>query len=77
LFNTNGTLSVVNDGKNYSGTWKEFSDPPKVEMNISSSDNYVKLLSKTWETLFLTPGRIQLADSKINPGETIKLDLIP
>jgi hypothetical protein len=76
-FNNDGTLIVANDGKNNNGTWKEFSNPPKIEMDITSNDSYVSLLNKTWETAFLNPGRIKLADDKINPQEVITLDLIP
>jgi len=76
-FNSNGELVITNNGINNTGTWKEFSDPPKIEMNISSNDAYVILFNKTWEAILLNPGRVELADTKINPQEIIKLDIIP
>ena len=76
-FDNNDVLIITNAGTNHTGTWIEFSDPPKIDMIISSNDPYVNLFNKTWETVLLTPGRIQLADNKLNPQEIIKLDLLP
>jgi hypothetical protein len=76
-FNSNSELVITNNGINNTGTWKEFSNPPKIEMNISSNDAYVILFNKTWEAILLNPGRVELADTKINPQEIIKLDIIP
>jgi hypothetical protein len=76
-FNSDGVLVITNNGINNTGTWKEFSEPPKIEMNITSNDSYVDLFNKTWEAILLNPGRIQLADTRINPQEIIKLDIIP
>jgi hypothetical protein len=75
-FNNDGTLLIMNAGKNNIGSWIEFSEPAKIEMNVTSNDPYVNLFNKTWETVFLNPGRIQLADQKINPQEIIKLDIL-
>jgi hypothetical protein len=76
-FDNNDVLIITNAGTNHTGTWVEFSDPPKIDMIISSNDPYVNLFNKTWETVLLTPGRIQMADNKLNPLEVIKLDLLP
>jgi hypothetical protein len=76
-FEGNGSLKIVNAGQIYSGSWREFSDPPKLELNVISSDQMVNLFNRTWENKLLNPERIELADLKIQPQEIIKLDLIP
>lgn len=76
-FNNDGGLVITNAGKSNTGSWTEFSEPPKIEMDVISNDSYVNLFNKTWEAVLLNPSRIQLADSKINPQEKIKLDVIP
>jgi hypothetical protein len=76
-FNADGVLQIGNAGNSHAGTWREFSDPPKIEMIINSNDPYVNLFNKIWESLLLNPSRIQLTDNKNNPQEIIGLDLIP
>ncbi|MFN9709831.1 MAG: hypothetical protein ACK55K_00275 [Bacteroidota bacterium] len=76
-FEGNGTLKIVNAGQNYSGSWVEYSAPPKLELNIFTSDPVVSLFNRTWENKLLNPTRIELADLKIQPQEIVKLDLIP
>jgi hypothetical protein len=76
-FEGNGSLKIVNGGQNFSGSWIEFSEPPKLELSVNTSDPYVSLLNRTWENKLLNPSRIELADLKIQPQEIVKLDLIP
>ena len=76
-FGKDGVLKITNNGINYSGSWKEISDPPKLEMEILANDQYISLFKRTWENKLLNPSRIELADFKIQPQEIIKLDLIP
>jgi len=76
-FGSDGVLKITNAGQTNTGTWKEFSNPPKLEINIATNNTFVQLFNKTWENKLLNPQRIELADSKINPQEIIKLDLIP
>jgi hypothetical protein len=76
-FGSDGVLKITNAGQTYTGTWKEFSNPPKLEINIVTNNTFVQLFNKTWENKLLNPQRIELADSKIEPQEIIKLDLVP
>jgi len=76
-FDNNGVLKITNAGQTFTGTWKEFSNPPKLELNIITNNTFVQLFNKTWENKLLNPTRIEMVDSKIEPREIIKLDLIP
>jgi hypothetical protein len=76
-FGKDGVMIIKNADKEYTGTWKEISDPPKLEMDVSTNDQFVALFSRTWENKLLNPARIELADLKIQPQEIIKLDVIP
>ena len=76
-FGSDGVLKISNAGQTFTGTWKEFSNPPKLEINIATNNTFVQLFNKNWENKLLNPQRIELADSKIDPQEIIKLDLIP
>ena len=76
-FGSDGVLKITNAGQTYTGSWKEFSNPPKLEINIVTNNTFVQLFNKTWENKLLNPQRIELADSKVDPQEIIKLDLIP
>ena len=76
-FGSDGVLKISNAGQTFTGTWKEFSNPPKLEITIVTNNTFVQLFNKNWENKLLNPQRIELADSKIDPQEIIKLDLIP
>lgn len=76
-FGTDGVLKISNAGQVYTGTWKEFSNPPKLELNVATNSPLVSLFNRIWENKLLNPQRIELADSKIEPQQIIKLDLIP
>jgi hypothetical protein len=76
-FGGDGVLKISNAGQTFTGTWKEFSNPPKLEIIIVTNNTFVQLFNKNWENKLLNPQRIELADSKIDPQEIIKLDLIP
>lgn len=76
-FGSNGNLKITKDEVDYNGSWVEFSEPPKLDINIISSDPYVDQLSGNWENKLLNPGRIELVDDKIAPQKIVKLDLIP
>jgi hypothetical protein len=76
-FGSDGVLKISNAGQTFTGTWKEFSNPPKLEIIIVTNNTFVQLFNKNWENKLLNPQRIELADSKIDPQEIIKLDLIP
>jgi hypothetical protein len=76
-FKEDGSLNITNNRLNYSGDWMEFSEPPKLELNINTGNYPVSLLSRTWENKLLNPTRIELVDFKIDPQEIVRLDLIP
>jgi hypothetical protein len=76
-FEQDGELRITNAGQSYIGNWKEFSDPPKLELDINTGNFPVSLFSKTWENKLLNPTRIELVDFKIDPQEIVRLDLIP
>jgi hypothetical protein len=76
-FGSDGVLKISNAGQTFTGTWKEFSNPPKLEIIIVTNNTFVQLFNKNWENKLLNPQRIELADIKIDPQEIIKLDLIP
>ena len=76
-FGNDGFLKITNAGKEFTGSWKEISDPPKLEIVVLTNDQYVNLFNRTWENKLLNPSRIELADLKIQPQEIIKLDVIP
>ena len=76
-FKEDGSLKITNNGLDYSGDWVEFSEPPKLELNINTGNYPVSLLSKTWENKLLNPTRVELVDFKIDPQEIVRLDLIP
>lgn len=76
-FGSDGVLKITNAGQTFTGIWKEFSNPPKLEIIIVTNNTFVQLFNKNWENKLLNPQRIELADSKIDPQEIIKLDLIP
>lgn len=70
-------LEVSDGGAGYSGSWIEFSEPPKLEINVNTSNAYVNLLNGSWENKLLNPTRIELVDNKIAPQLIVKLDLVP
>jgi hypothetical protein len=76
-FGQDGELRITNAGQSYIGNWKQFSDPPKLELEVNTGNFPVSLLTKTWENKLLNPTRIELVDFKIDPQEIIRLDLIP
>jgi hypothetical protein len=77
VFAQDGSLKIINNGIEFNGSWKELSDPPKLEINIVTNDQYVGLFNRVWENKLLNPTRIELADLKIQPQEIIRLDIIP
>jgi hypothetical protein len=76
-FGSDGNLKITNAGQTFSGTWKEFSEPPKLELNVATNNTFISLFNRIWEIKLLNPQRIELADSKIQPQEIVKLDLVP
>jgi len=76
-FDGDGVLKITNAGQTYTGTWKEFSEPPKIELIVLANNTFINLFNRAWDTKLLNPQRIELADDKFRPQEIIKLDLIP
>lgn len=72
-----GSLKITNEGVEYSGSWVEFSEPPKLELTVNTANPFVDKLNGNWENKLLNPGRIELVDDKIAPQKIIKLDIIP
>jgi hypothetical protein len=76
-FEGNGTLKATNAGQTFSGTWEEVLEPPKLKMDITTNNQYVRLFNKEWEKKLLNPTRVEFVDNRIAPQENIKFDLVP
>jgi hypothetical protein len=75
-FSGDGTLKAVNAGQNLTGTWEEVSSPPKLKMDILTSNQWMRLLNKEWTSKLLNPTRIEFVDDRVAPQEIIKFDLV-
>ena len=75
-FQQDGKLELTKDGKLFSGSWEEYSLPHKVNIDISTTNSYLNLLSREWINDLLNPSRIKLVDELTAPQHVLILDLV-
>ncbi|MBU6157827.1 MAG: hypothetical protein KGP35_02235 [Bacteroidetes bacterium] len=75
-FQEDGRLELTQDGKVFSGSWEEYSDPPKLSVEILTNNNFLNLLSREWLNDLLNPTRVKLVDELTSPQHILILDLI-
>ncbi len=75
-FQQDGKLELTQDGKLFSGSWEEYSEPPILNIGISTNNTYLNLLSREWQNDLLNPTRIKLVDELNAPQHILILDLI-
>ncbi len=75
-FQQDGKFEITQDGKLFSGSWEEYSEPPKLSIEILTNNNYLNLLSREWQNDLLNPTRVKLVDELNAPQQILILDLI-